>query len=160
MEIWYHAAARNLWANHCHANANPVIDPHFGQDLFIGNTAASSNTNVLFLGDGSGGFTQVAGGPATDISEYPPVMADVDNDGDLDILISQSIYANKIWLNGALDGAGLATVEWTASSVGQVGGYTGASYTILADFNGDVRSLVSISRPLGCPRLLLLIWNE
>lgn len=90
------------------------------QDLFVGNAGYfQAQTNRLFLNNGLGGFTAAAAGPiSTDAScTYGSAFADYDNDGDLDLWVSNG-FCNAPVLNYLYqnDGTGQFTRDLTALS--------------------------------------------
>lgn len=90
------------------------------QDLFVGNAGYfQAQTNRLFLNNGVGGFTTSAAGPiSTDAScSYGSAFADYDNDGDLDLWVSNG-FCNAPVLNYLYqnDGTGHFTRDLTALS--------------------------------------------
>ena len=90
------------------------------QDLFVGNAGYfQAQTNRLFLNNGVGGFTAAAAGPiSTDAScTYGSAFADYDNDGDLDLWVSNG-FCNAPVLNYLYqnDGTGNFTRDLTALS--------------------------------------------
>lgn len=69
-------------------------------DVFLGVTSLSAgNTNRLIKNNGNGTFSEVTGSAMTEaIITYGSAWADIDNDTDLDLMISTST-SNKIYFN-------------------------------------------------------------
>lgn len=72
-------------------------------DLFIGNESSpnSSHTSELFVNQGNGTFREVAQQHGLDINLYVKgsTLGDIDNDGDLDLYVSNILGANRLYEN-------------------------------------------------------------
>ncbi|MCS3679280.1 surface protein [Salinibacter ruber] len=107
------------------------VDGDGSQDLLItGEDSSGTPTATLYLGDGTGGFTE-AGAGLTGVDEGSTSIADVNEDGNPDLLITglsaNSGPATTLYLgdgNGDFTeaGAGLTGVENSSSSVADVNG--------------------------------------
>lgn len=101
-------------------------------DLFVNNFDRSNN---LYLNSGKGTFSNVtekAGLISTGNSGFGCAFADVDEDGDLDLYVSNSGQHNKLYIN---DGNGIFTDRTTEAGVG---GDTGLGRGVsVGDLNGD-----------------------
>ena len=71
------------------------------QDLFVTNNNSSNQNNMMYFNDGAGGFTKVTAGPAVNDggSSYGCTAADIDNDGDIDLFVSNYNENNFLYLN-------------------------------------------------------------
>ncbi|MCB9069415.1 MAG: VCBS repeat-containing protein [Calditrichae bacterium] len=69
------------------------------EDLYV--TNGKGKPNALFLNNGNGTFSDVAiaAGVADTLEGMGTVCADIDNDGDLDIFVSNHNAANRLYLN-------------------------------------------------------------
>ena len=90
--------------------------------------AIKSETNRVYLNDGTGHFTD-----ADDISgdrnrTSSLITADIDGDGDIDVLVGNDIQANRVYIN---DGAG----NFTGADISSTS-YNTKSLAV-ADINGD-----------------------
>lgn len=123
-----------------------VGDAHMGQgacfadvngdelvDLFVANFGQS---NVLYVNNGKGAFidfTDQAGLTSGSASGFGCAFGDVDEDGDLDLYVTNSGSHNKLYLN---NGRGIFTDVTEKAGVG--GGGTGQTRACsFADLNGD-----------------------
>lgn len=108
------------------------VDGDGNIDLFVAN---NDKSNLLFLNDGTGKFTDAteeAGLTTTaDHSSFNCEFADMDNDGDLDLLVTSGKNSNLYYVN---DGAG-KFVE-SAEQAGVVGNPPSSGLKV-GDFNGD-----------------------
>ncbi|NNE71646.1 MAG: VCBS repeat-containing protein, partial [Rhodothermales bacterium] len=89
--------------------------------VLVGNYAA----NRVYLGNGAGGFTAGSVFGVTNAPRFDAVLGDVDNDGDLDLMVAGYTGA-YLFVN---DGSGVFSAGTTAS--------TGQFTVALADFDGD-----------------------
>ena len=110
------------------------VDGDNDQDLLLtGRDNSDSRTSKLYINDGEGNFTEMQGAPFEPVSGSSIAFADVDNDDDLDVLLTGSISAevaiSKLYVN---DGAGnfseLPNVPFDDASSGS---------SAFADVNGD-----------------------
>jgi len=101
-------------------------------DIFVNNFDRSNN---LYLNNGKGSFlnvTEKAGLISTGNSGFGCAFADFDDDGDLDLYVSNSGQLNKLYMN---NGSGIFTD--TTKEAG-VGGDTGLGRGVsVGDLNGD-----------------------
>ncbi len=103
------AALGNYSGNH-HQIAIGDVDGDGSLDIYAPD--ASGGVHALFINDGAGEFTNEADGrlpPAGEVRGGAARLGDVDNDGDLDIFVSDAYASNgppfgHIWLN---DGSGV-----------------------------------------------------
>lgn len=78
-------------------NSAADIDNDGDQDLLItGNNSLNQKVANLYLNDGSGSFTLVAGTSLTGVSDGQTRFFDVDSDSDLDLLIMGYVNSNEI----------------------------------------------------------------
>ena len=111
------------------------IDGDGWQDLFV--TNISNQPNLLFRNDGQGDFLGADGGDLTagPGDSYGAVLADLDDDGDLDAFVGNGTFASPrnnglYWNNG--DGT------FTAESAGEVVSDGGRTWSVSAvDYDGD-----------------------
>jgi enediyne biosynthesis protein E4 len=108
-------------------------------DLFVANY--NNRTNVLYTNNGDGSFTKVTVGDPVQDSAYHvcPAVADYDNDGYPDLLVSAGVDApsaepNKLYHN---NGNGTFTLAG-ASGVGNVTGFFNTSSAVDYDNDGFV----------------------
>ena len=93
-----------------------------------------AGVNSLFRNDGSGTFLEVAAtAGVADISglAYGAGWADYDNDGDLDLAVVNSGFADRLFSNG---GSGTFTEVATTAGLGDTGTGRGMAW---ADYDGD-----------------------
>ena len=102
-------------------------------DLYVANH--SSQSDKLFRNNGGAGFTDVtaAAGLTDAASSVSPVWADYDNDGDLDLYVTNISIANRLYRN---NGNGTFTNVAAGSGTGLVADARGAAW---ADFDRDGR---------------------
>ena len=93
---------------------------------------AANNTITIFLGNGDGTFTIAASSPAIGMSPNAIATADVNGDGNADLVLSQQVSSNGEVV--VLLGNGSGGFTQTQASVSM---YTMASLLIPADLNGD-----------------------
>ncbi|MEL6850517.1 MAG: CRTAC1 family protein, partial [Bacteroidota bacterium] len=85
-------------AGHSHGSAWGDIDNDGDQDLYVTND--QNKVNRLYLNDGSGNFTLAAGGINSDTdNSFAAAFADIDNDGDLDLLSGNVNEINTLYQN-------------------------------------------------------------
>ena len=99
-------------------------------DLVLANY---NNLDRLYLNDGKGHFTDMTAGRLPDDKEqsYAALLGDVDGDGDLDLVLVNSAYRNRLYLN---DGKGRFT-DVSASQMPRGGPHN--TVGALVDFDGD-----------------------
>ena len=100
--------------------------------LVLGEDSNNTPKTTLYRNDGTGLFTEIVGTPFENLRIGSIDFADVDNDGDLDVLISGSnnapAYFTNLYLN---DGTGNFTLDTTTPFPGQSG------FCAFADVDGD-----------------------
>lgn len=103
------------------------------QDLFVTNNNSSNKNNMLYFNDGSGGFIKIATGSVVSDggSSYGCTVADVDNDGDIDLFVSNYNENNFFYLN---NGNGSFTKVTTGNIVINGGKSVGCSF---GDYDND-----------------------
>ena len=96
-------AALPIRADRTTSSVAADLDGDLDLDLVLGHNAASSSVQVL-LNNGAGVFTELAGVPALTASDPEVRLADVDCDGDIDVLMTNrgTSVTESLWLN---DGA-------------------------------------------------------
>jgi len=108
------------------------VDGDGDLDLFVANFAESNN---LYLNDGKGFFenaTAKAGLTSTGYAGFGCAFGDIDEDGDLDLYVTNSGQHNKLYVN---DGKGAFTDKTTEAGVS---GGTGQKRAVsFGDLNGD-----------------------
>ena len=99
-------------------------------DIFVGNR--ENMANELWVNDGIGTFT-AASGALVDDSERADaaVFADVDGDGDLDLILGSWNYKKELWLN--VDGSG----SFTAVGSSPFGANKFVTSLAVGDIDGD-----------------------
>lgn len=110
------------------------IDNDGDQDLLItGRSIPEQGITILYLNDGNGNFTQVTGTPFENVEYSSIAFADIDNDGDQDVLITgfntDFIAISKLYTN---DGNGNFTELLNTPFVG-----VNLSSVAFADIDGD-----------------------
>ncbi|MEQ8926168.1 MAG: FG-GAP-like repeat-containing protein [Fulvivirga sp.] len=105
------------------------LDGDSDQDLFVGNGYETNPLNFIFLNDGAGTFTEDPSGVDSGGYIYQAALADVDNDGDLDIATADYQVGIQFFTN---DGNGVFVRD--DLNLGK-----GDEYTTLAfgDLDGD-----------------------
>lgn len=114
------------------------VDNDADQDLFLGCSAGPGypekkwGANVLFRNNGDGTFTDISKEAGVDIETNTRgcTMGDIDNDGDLDIIVTNSNDDTLVFLN---DGTG----RFTESHKTTGGGYFYGHGTSLGDLDND-----------------------
>ncbi len=114
------------------------FDNDHDQDLFVANAGGANNG--LYENNGDGTFTQITGTNVTSDggSSHSALWADLDNDADLDLLVTNGFGAagepNFLYEN---DGAGTFTRLLTGALVTDGGWSTGCSFADI-DHDGDL----------------------
>ena len=114
------------------------VDNDGDQDLFLGCSSSPIYTeekwgaNVLFRNNGDGTFTDISSEAGVDVltNSRGSTMGDIDNDGDLDIFVSNSWFDSLIFLN---DGKGKFTESHTTTG----GSYFYGHGCALGDLDND-----------------------
>ena len=114
------------------------IDNDADQDLFLACSAGPDypdkkwGKNVLFRNDGNGGFTDISSWAGVDIETNSRgcTMGDIDNDGDLDIIVTNSWFDALVFLN---NGKG----QFTESHEKTGGSWFYGHGLALGDLDGD-----------------------
>ena len=110
------------------------VDNDGAQDIYICNLAAP---NKLFLNNGKGYFRDVSNKPGRASGGFErsnaAIFGDVNNDGFLDLFVTNEESSNRLYLN---DGTGHFTDVTEAAGLKTVAGGMGASF---ADIDGDGR---------------------
>jgi len=103
------------------------------QDLFVTNNNSSNQNNMMYFNDGAGGFTKVTAGPVVNDggSSYGCTAADIDNDGDLDLFVSNYNENNFLYLN---NGDGTFTKVTSGNIVTDGGKSVGCAF---GDYDND-----------------------
>ena len=121
-------------------------------DLVVGDTGS---TTKIYLNNGSGVFpnSTTAGtsiGSDTDVKKSSPVLFDIDNDGDLDIVSPAFQVTTKIYLNRdyttmpVISLVGSATVNLELGSA-----YTDAGATAVDNIDGTITSSIATVNPVN-----------
>lgn len=134
------------------------IDGDNDQDLLLtGRDGSDLPTSKLYINDGEGNFTEMQGAPFEPVSGSSIAFADVDNDNDLDVLLTGSVSAevaiSKLYVNdGAADFSELAGAPFDGASTGS---------SAFADINGDGNLDVLITGQSGPGGLISKLYiNE
>ena len=108
------------------------VDGDGDLDIYLANE--SNYANMLYINDGNGAFveTGAAAGVALKGRSQDVFMADVDGDGDLDIVVAQLYDANVLFLN---DGTG--TFSDASSAISALSSSDPPRKITAADFDGD-----------------------
>lgn len=123
------------------------IDGDNDQDLLITGNSSGSGTykSRLYINDGTGTFTEAATQPFPDVQESSVAFADVDNDGDQDVMVTGDVSGGadvaKIYEN---DGSGNFTEVAGTPFAG-----VSSSAIALADIDGDSYLDVLITGSVG-----------
>ncbi len=99
-------------------------------DLFVSGDSSSGETATLYLGNGTGGFTE-AGAELTGVERSASEVGDLNNDGHLDLVVSGDVggsFSTTVYLG---NGSG----SFSTANTG-LGGMTNGSIA-LGDFDGD-----------------------
>merc|ERR1740121_1142441 len=108
------------------------IDGDGDLDLFVANFG---ETDIMYLNDGNGVFADVtatAGVQSDGVNGFGCVFADFDEDGDMDLYVSNDGALNKLFVN---NGQGIFADRTAEAGAGAtIGGGRGVQ---AADFNGD-----------------------
>merc|ERR1711871_1318161 len=107
------------------------VDGDSDLDIFVANFKEAS---VLYINDGTGKFTDntTAAGLAVDEASFGATFGDVNGDGLVDLFVSNSEVANRLYLG---NGKGSFTDVTASAGVGDTGD---ARACVLADFDGDM----------------------
>ena len=103
------------------------------QDLFVTNNNSSNQNNMMYLNDTTGGFIKVTEGPVVNDggSSYGCTAGDIDNDGDIDLFVSNYNENNFLYLN---NGDGTFTKVTDGSIVSDGGKSVGCAF---GDYDND-----------------------
>ena len=103
------------------------------QDLFVTNNNSANQNNMMYFNDSTGGFTKVTNGPVVNDggSSYGCTAADIDNDGDIDLFVSNYNENNFFYLN---NGDGTFTKVTTGNIVTDGGKSVGCTF---GDYDND-----------------------
>lgn len=114
-------------------------------DLYVTNSAAE-NKNLLYHNDGNNNFTRILSGDmVTDSADTRSVnWTDIDNDGDLDLFVTNESSANECMYRN--DGAGIFTKITTGPLVTNGGNTMSSSW---ADIDNDGDLDVFLANDLG-----------
>lgn len=107
------------------------------QDLYVVNGRyPGGETNHLYMNNGDGTFRDASRSSGVDDGNWGlgAATADVDNDGDFDLFVSNYVGPNKLYLN---DGTGIFTDFSEASGLADVGWGKGPSFGDV-DHDGDM----------------------
>ena len=135
------------------------IDGDNDQDLLLtGRDGSDLPTSKLYINDGGGNFTEIQGAPFEPVSESSIAFADVDNDDDLDVLLTgitgTEVPISKLYIN---DGAGNFS-ELSGAALDGVSSGSVAFADVSSDGNLDV--LITGKRGPGEGVISKLYINE
>src|SRR5690554_5027269 len=125
--------------------------------IITGNSSNSPviNIAIIYLNDGSGNFTKVTPSPFEGVRLSGMDVADVDDDGDIDVLISgrnsSGAQVTGLYLNDGTGQFTLAPSMFDGMDLGTVD---------FADFNGDGSPDVLITGRLGSDETVKLYIND
>ncbi len=108
------------------------VDNDGDLDLYTG--AGYSDPNYLYLNDGSGYFEDVTAASGTSCNNYTrgTEFFDVDNDGDLDLVVANENRSSQLFIN---DGTG--HFEDVTDACGINDGLAKATPAVVGDYDGD-----------------------
>ncbi len=135
------------------------VDGDNDQDLLLtGRDGSDLPTSKLYINDGEGSFTEIQGAPFEPVSESSIAFADVDNDDDLDVLLTgitgTEVPISKLYIN---DGAGNFS-ELAGAALDGVSSGSVAFADVSSDGNLDV--LITGKRGPGEGVISKLYINE
>ncbi len=119
-------------------------------DLFVANSSGTGN--FFYRNDGKAGFSKISTGVvATDrIAAHGCSFADIDNDGDLDLYITNDRSFRRLYINDGRGGFAINDNELIAMNFGNSFGHSWSDY----DHDGDLDLLVATHS--GQPNALFL----
>ena len=132
-------------------------------DIFVDNTYASAKTpSYILVNDGTGKFSlgvDVLPKDLSDLNKHQfmsSALADMDQDGDLDLILGSSASANNPSLVVYNDGTGKFTAGTATLPAKPYNGYANARDIAVADLNGDGKPdvVVLYSDPSGQGRFI------
>lgn len=108
------------------------VDGNGTQDVLIGGNTSTIEVTKVYRNNGTGNYTEIAGNSFTGISTGDAAFADVDNDGDKDVLITggSGTTIAKLYLN---NGTGVFTLATGTPFVGA----GNSSAVAFADIDND-----------------------
>ena len=113
------------------------IDNDGDIDLVVANGRHWPQTNKVFINNGSGKFTVAKALDNIEETSYATELADIDNDGDLDVIVGNDMAPNALYLN---DGAGNFL---KSGSFGNPYSPTRNIKTVDIDSDGDIDILIT-----------------
>jgi len=133
------------------------IDNDGDQDVFIIGYDAATDSEIakLYTNDGSGNFTEVTDTPFTGIVGGFATFADLDNDGDSDLMISGASNGEAVTKLYTNDGSGNFTEVTDTPFIGLMG-----SSIAISDIDNDSDLDVLLTGYTGSERVAKLYTND
>jgi uncharacterized repeat protein (TIGR01451 family) len=110
------------------------VDNDGDLDLFVSNT--SNMNNDFYINNGDGTFTKVTSGPLVSMGghSHGAAFADIDQDGDLDLFVSNDQGVKFLYLNDGNGNFSVKDDEWPNANFGKGFGFAWSDL----DLDGDV----------------------
>lgn len=128
------------WTAETYAVALGDYDADGDLDIFVCNSGESGKHNELYRNMGGGVFVPVEGSPISDGNGYAAAWADLDGDGDLDVVVGGGFGPNVLYWN---EGGAFTLVNSTPITTSNPSGITLRMALADYDSDGDLDLLVA-----------------